>query len=131
MPKTLLGLLLVLIVAPPTLASPPDGPSGEMVLSRDKVCNLLMKLRREATSHGRVACINEVAEIRDPRVAVALGESLSDPDERVAMQAAFGIYFHQTGEKVKMMPAKAVLAHVRGWWTEHETDLRRQARKVR
>jgi hypothetical protein len=103
-----------------------------MALARDKVGEALRKYRRESDLHRRLALLADLAAVRDPRVAVALGQALYDPREEIRTQAAFGILFNQSGEGVKkMMTPRAALGWARDWWGAHEADLRRAARLPR
>jgi hypothetical protein len=131
MSKTLLALATLLSVVPLASALPPEGPSGEMALARDGVSEALLKYRRESDPHRRLALLTDLAEVRDPRVAVALGQALYDRRAEVRVQAAFGILFNQSGEEVKkMMTAQAALSRAREWWAANEDDLRRRARQL-
>jgi hypothetical protein len=131
MPKTLLALLALLAVAPAAPALAPDGPSGEMALARDQVSEAIRKYRKESDPHRRLALLTDLGEVRDPRVAVMLGEALYDRRSEMRVQAAFAILFHQSGEKVKrMMPAREVLTWAQEWWANHEADARRRARRL-
>jgi hypothetical protein len=128
-----LPMLAVLGLLAPwkAVAGPPKGASGKMVLASDEVSELLLAYRRETDPRRCLALLTDLAETRDPRVAVALGQALYDRSDHLCFQAAFGILFHQSGEKVeKMMPAPATLAWARDWWDAHKADLRRRAAKL-
>jgi hypothetical protein len=102
-----------------------------MVLARDEVPEALLKYRRESDPHRRLALLTDLAEIRDPRVAVAQGQALYDPRAEVRTQAAFGILFNQSGQEVKkMMTAHVAVNWAREWWAANEDDLRRRARQL-
>jgi hypothetical protein len=124
-------VLLALLSAKDAVARPPDGVPGKMVLARDDVSESLLKYRRESDPHRRLALLNDLAGVRDPRVAVALGQALYDPRSEVRVQAAFGIFFNQTGEVPKrMMTGKTAVNWAREWWAANEDDLRRRARRL-
>jgi hypothetical protein len=131
--KTFASLALLLAVLSPAdaVAGPPDGVPGKMVLAQDAVSQALAKYRRESDPHRRLALLNDLAATRDPRVAVALGQALYDPRSEMRVQAAFGIFFNQTGEvPKKMMGGTAAVNWAREWWAANEDDLRRRARQL-
>lgn len=129
MPKTLLALPLLLSVVPVASALPPEAPSGAMVLQRDEVADGLWEYRKEKDEEKRVEWLAKLAPTPDPRVAVALGEALSDPSLEVRVRAAKGIIYHHTGWYIESSPgSKLALEWARKWWEENEADLRRRAR---
>lgn len=127
------ALLAVLPLLSPgkALAGPPEGASGKMVLAQDKVSRALLNYRRESDAHRRLAMLTDLARVRDPRVAIALGKALYDPSADLRVQAAFGIFFNQTGEVPrKMMRGPEALSWARDWWDKNEPDLRRRAARL-
>jgi hypothetical protein len=130
-----LPLLAALALAVPPLsaafAGPPEGAAGKMVLARDEVSEALAKYRHESDPHRRLALLTDLAGVRDPRVAVALGQALYDPDAELRVQAAFGILHNQVEMKHKlMMRAREAENWAREWWAKNEADLRRRAAQL-
>lgn len=124
-------VLVALLTSSIAFAGPPEPTSGRMVLARDAVSEALAKYRREPDPHRRLALLNDLARVRDPRVAVALGQALYDPRSEVRVQAAFGIFFNQTGEVPrKMMTGTTAVNWARDWWAANEDDLRRRSRRL-
>jgi hypothetical protein len=77
--KTLAAVLpllavLVALTAGKTVARPPEGVSGRMVLLPDLVADGLREYRRETDVGRQFEWLDKLASTRDPRVAVALGE---------------------------------------------------------
>src|SRR5947209_8608616 len=128
MRKMLIAFLLLL--PGQVLAGPPEAMSGRMVL--DEVTDGLQRYRAEKDPGRRIQWLRRLETTREPRVGVALGEALFDPDEGVRMQAASGIVQHQTEDLInKTMTGPVSLRWARQWWAEHEADLRRRARMLR
>src|SRR5690242_17479371 len=75
--KALLPLLLLAslrVLAPASLAGPPDAPSGRLAL--DEVADGLRKYHKEKNRAKRLEWLRRLAPTGDPRVGVALGEAL-------------------------------------------------------
>jgi hypothetical protein len=127
----LLLALLALLPMSRAVAGPPQSAPGRMVLERDEVSEALLRYRRESDPHRRLALLTDLAATHDPRVAVALGQALYDPRSEVRTQAAFGILFNQSGQKVKkMLTPHQALDWAREWWAANEDDLKRLARRL-
>jgi hypothetical protein len=79
MPRTWLPLSLVAFMAAANavFAGPPEGASGRMVL--DEVADGLRRSSRATDDGKRIAYLERIAPTHDPRVAIFLGEMLSDP----------------------------------------------------
>jgi hypothetical protein len=118
------GLLAALALAPArAVAGPPERLSGRMVL--DEVAEGLMRYRMARTPEVRARQLARLAPKGDPRVAVAVGEALSDPSPEVTSRATRIIADHYdmgiqdiSGDQYPY----AVL-----WWVRHQADLRRRA----
>jgi hypothetical protein len=118
----LLLLTLPLIVAGPTaFAGPPDKPLAQMAF--DEVADGLRRYRRERDPTRRRALLWRLAPLRDPRVAVALGDVLASvefPFPEVALLAEYHL------PEAKRGSTDAVW----DWWRENEAELRRRARDL-
>jgi len=64
-----------------------------------------------------------LAPTRDPRVAVALGEALTDPASAVSVAAIQAIDSHYGA-------VCFTLVEVGRWWEANEADLRRRAKEL-
>ncbi len=124
MPRTLSVLVLVVTLVPvrPVVAGPPAGVSGKLVL--DEVADGLRKYGREKDLARRAQLLQRLAPTTDPRVAVALGEAMDDPNDWMAGFAAMMLLEYYCQET----PCFGLWGTVRPWWEKHQTDLRRWAR---
>ena len=120
-----LSLLLLLLLAPAVRAAPPEPPSGRMAL--DPVEDGLRKYRVARTPEARRLWLKKLARTHDPRVAVALGEALSDPSPIVARRAAIELAWEYMPGPRDARSAVDRLDSVGDWWQENEADLRRRA----
>jgi hypothetical protein len=100
-------LLAVLSLLTPgkVVAGPPEGVSGKMELVSDKVADTLRAYRAAKNDGKRWELLGKIASIKDPRIAVALGEALSDPKDNVRVLAAYTILYNQReGSMSGVMP---------------------------
>ncbi len=106
-----------------SLAGPPEGPSGRMVL--DEVADGLQRYRQETDPQKRRRWLRGLAPTKDPRVAVALGEALSDADPDNAAASLLCQYYLPDSK-----PPSPKWAHLPAgeWWEANEDDLRRRAK---
>jgi hypothetical protein len=123
MPRLSLLLLAVPLLGPlpAAVAGPPERPSARMAV--DAVADGLLRYRRERNPERRRALLWDLAPIRDPRVAVALGEALAScdcPFPEVSLLARF----HLPADKRGSTDA------VWDWWRQNEADLRRRAKEL-
>ena len=106
-----------------SLAGPPEGPSGRMVL--DEVADGLQRYRQETDPQKRRRWLRGLAPTKDPRVAVVLGEALSDADPDYLAASLLCQYYlpdyKPTSPKWAHLPAGE-------WWEANEDDLRRRAK---
>jgi hypothetical protein len=117
----LLLALPLLLAGPAAVAGPPDRPAGRMAF--DEVADGLRRYRREQDPQRRRALLWKLAPVRDPRVAVALGEVLAGSDCPYP-EIRFLADFHLPESKRGSTDA------VWDWWRENEADLRRRAREL-
>jgi hypothetical protein len=120
MNRGLLTALLLLSLAPALNAGPPKRPSGAFVL--DEVENGLRRYRAEKRPEYRSMWLWRLAPGLDPRVAVALGEALDDPQLRWDGCALLGIYYVPSDEITGDTSACFDV-----WWKKNAADLRRRA----
>jgi hypothetical protein len=114
-------LLLVLLGPAPALAGPPERPSARM--ARDEVADALRRYQRESDPTRRRALLWQLAPVRDPRVALALGEVLASSDlpyPEISLLARFHLPEHKRGSTDAVWD----------WWRENEAELRRRAREL-
>jgi hypothetical protein len=139
MPRTFAAAVLLAVLAllvPGTApARPPEGTSGKMVLERDQVedvADVLRSYRKERVLAKRIKLLSKMARTHDPRVAVALGEALSDPNKDVQVQAAFGILYNQQEDfDIDFSPKEPLaIEWASKWWQKHKVDLRRRAAQL-
>jgi hypothetical protein len=130
MRSAVLQLLVGLVLSSPgqTAAGPPDRPLGKMVL--DKVADGLRRYRMARTPESRIAWLRKLAPIRDARVAVALGESISSDDIDVSRWAIGLVFTHYEAELPEVSGTSPISGMVFGWWKENEADLRRRAKQL-
>ena len=107
------------------VAGPPEGVSGRMAF--DQVAD---GLRLNATTKDpdeRMALLERLVESRDPRVAVALANVLSDPGDGYATTAGCLLLWTYGGH-VPVLGRAREDAHA--WWARHGADLRRRAKEL-
>jgi hypothetical protein len=122
--------VLTLVLPGKTVAGPPEGVSGKMVLQRDGVAEALWMYRQENDEEKRILRLVNLLRIRDPRVAVALGKALDDPCDCVRTWGAIGIVYYQMGVDIDSMPGEGRMGRARKWWEQNEADLRRRAKQL-
>jgi hypothetical protein len=118
-------LALFLLLSSQVFARPPEGLSGKMVL--DEVADGVRRYRRSAAPLTRIAWLRKLAPTRDPRVAVIIGDALSDDSSevaRVAVQLVDEYYYPGIGALSRHL-SKLI---AKRWWEEHEADFRRRAK---
>jgi hypothetical protein len=125
MKKLLVPLVLAALVAPIALAGPPEGTVGQMAL--DEVAEGLRKYRKETDPMRRLRLLERLAPTGDPRVAVALGEALSEPDPEFRAAALVCRQY-----RPDFKPALPAMVHLEAfeWWEKNEADLRRRAQQA-
>jgi hypothetical protein len=123
-----LALLLPLTLVPALPAAPPEAPCGRMVL--DAIEEGLREYHRARTPEARRAWLKKLARTHDPRVAVALGEALSDPSPLVARRAAIELAWEYMPRPADPRYMGFRLDQVDDWWKEHEEELRRRAQQL-
>jgi hypothetical protein len=136
MPRAFAGFLLPLLAAlallPPgkAVAGPPDGASGRIVF--DEVGAGLDRYRKEKDPEKRAKWLEKLAPIRDPRVAVALGEALGNWNEKVRWAALSLIlkYYCPPPRELEMFSTAALPRKADDWWKANEADLRRRAAQL-
>jgi hypothetical protein len=129
MSKARLSLVLVLSLAPALRASPPEGPSGEMVL--DEVADGLRKYRKETDDGRRITWLRRLAPTEDVRVAVALGEALGSGSElAVCARQLLLDHYVPRSERPRRGPYLLFVSCVEQWWNANESDLRRKAKQL-
>jgi hypothetical protein len=121
---SLLALARLAVLALMPAAGPPEGMSGRMAL--DEVADGLRKYQKEKDAKRRRAWLERLAQTRDVRVAVALGEAMGDADLREAPYHLMLLHFASdlTGD------GQGLLAEVARWWGKNEADLRRRAKEL-
>jgi hypothetical protein len=115
------GLLLALLWPGVALAGPPDRPSGRATL--DPVADALRRYRKETDPDRRRALLWKLAPVRDPRVAVALGEVLASADypfPEITLLARHHLPEDRRGSTDAVWD----------WWRANEADLRRRAEEL-
>ena len=127
MPSLLIAvLLLVLTLALPgaTLAGPPEGVSGKMVL--DEVADGVRKYRKETDARRRGELLRRLAPTRDLRVAMALGVAMMEGGSSLGREVdateLLNEWFLSDDDDFS-----EVHRSVRIWWKKNEADLRRRA----
>jgi hypothetical protein len=132
MRRTFVGIVLMLvatlalILPGKTVAGPPEGVSGEMVL--DKVADGLLRYRLQTDPQKRRRWLKQLAPTKDPRVAVVLGEALAyaDPD----YLAAYLLCQYYLSRDNPPSPKWAAYLSAAEWWDANEADLRRRAKQL-
>jgi hypothetical protein len=122
----LVALALLAVLGSSAAAGPPEGVSGRMAF--DDVADGLRKYRKENDDDKRLAWLKKLAPARDPRVAVALGEALSDHCDWIVVNAWWAIEAHYNREPLAG-PYSSQRAAWR-WWNVNEADLRRRAKEL-
>jgi hypothetical protein len=110
----LAAALLALVLLGRAGAGPPEGMSGKMVF--DQAADGLQKYRKETETERRIGRLLLLHKVDDVRVAVALGEALSEPE----------LYPYAACLLVKY----GARYDARGWWKENEAGLRRRAAQL-
>jgi hypothetical protein len=128
MPRTFAAAVmlatLALLLHGTMRAGPPEGASGKMAL--DKVADGLRKYRNAATAEQRAVLLYNLAETRDVRVAVALGEALSDAELGDGAAIMLACCYRP---QPRLLFADAI-GESRRWWKANEADLRRRAAQL-
>jgi hypothetical protein len=92
-------------------------------MTRDEVADGLRRYRQETDPQRRRALLWKLAPIRDPRVALALGEVFASADcpfPEIRLLADFHLPPEQQGSTDA----------VSDWWRQYEAELRRLAREL-
>jgi hypothetical protein len=129
MPSLLIAvplLVLTLALSGPTLAGPPEGVSGKMVMARDEVADELRKYRQEILPTARLRWLKKHASTKDPRVALAIGEATTDPDPTLSLWSRI-LLFNNVIDSPK---PSMTLGELAVWWKENGADLRRRAKQL-
>jgi hypothetical protein len=125
----MLAAAVVLAVLSPTsgIAGPPQKPAGAMTF--DTVADGLRQYHKETDQAKRIRLLKKFAPTGDPRVAVALGEALSDPSEVVVAAAATAYCqeFTQLRGTARLFNPEARKEWALMWWRRSEPELRRDA----
>jgi hypothetical protein len=124
--------LLAALALPPgeAIARPPEGPSGKMVF--DEVADALRKYRKEKDPQKQAARLTRLAAIRDPRVALALGEAFTQDNPQELCLAgirAVVTYYARLPPEQRSDNVHAFV-YARAWWKDNEADLRRRAARL-
>jgi hypothetical protein len=113
--------LVPLFASSAAVAGPPERPAYRMTC--DEVADGLRRYRRERDPVRRQALLWKLAPVRDPRVAVALGEVLTS-SEFAYQELVFLAEYHLPESKRGSTDA------VWDWWRDNEAALRRRAREL-
>jgi hypothetical protein len=131
---TFAAALFPVLAQPPhqAVAGPPEGVPGKMAF--DEVADGLRRYRAEKDRGRRVTWLWRLGKCSDLRVAVAMGDALSDPSEEVRYAAAAGLWMCRTGQTLHRRPwANPTLFQVerlewaKDYWRQCEDVLRRRA----
>ena len=127
--------LLPLLSLTQAIAGPPEGVSGKMVL--DEVADGLRRYQMEKDEERRTTWLWRLSKYHDLRVAVVMGEALSDPSEEVQFAASVGLLMCRGGPVVhRRQWANPTLFQVewmecaKEYWRQGETELRRRAKQL-
>jgi hypothetical protein len=120
---------LFLLLPAPVFAGPPEGVSGNMVLS-DPVMDALRQYRRETNSSRRINWLIKWAPDKDPRVAVALGEASVSDDPDVSQQAMRLVCVYYELLDSEDTGGLSIRGLFFRWWKKNEGDLRRRAKQL-
>lgn len=111
----------LLLVKAPAVAGPPERPAARMTF--DEVADGLRRYRRENDPDRQLFLLWKLAPVRDPRVAVVLGERLRTsefPYLELVLLARFQLPESKKGSTDAVWD----------WWRENEADLRRRAKEL-
>jgi hypothetical protein len=107
-----------------------DEPSTETGLARfDAVGKQLRQYAQEKDIRRRVDWLLKLAPTRDPRVAVLLGESFSDPSREIQGAAEYA-YFRHFLVGLWFCHAWEIPAIARKEWRQYEAMWRRRAKEA-
>ena len=98
----------------------------------DEVADGLRRYQREKDPQKQAARLTRLAAIRDPRVALALGEAFmqDNPQElRLAGIRAVVTYYARLPPEQRSDNLYAFI-NARAWWKENEADLRHRAAQL-
>jgi hypothetical protein len=96
----------------------------------DKVADGLRKYHRASSSAERIRLLQKLARVRDPRVAVALGEAAVSKDPDVSHWAIRLVWRHYDLRPSEDSGAGLIRPLVLQWWKENGADLRRRASQL-
>jgi hypothetical protein len=120
--RTLLLLAAPLLFAgPPAFAGPPERPATRMTF--DEVADGLRRYRRERDPERKRSLLWKLAPVRDPRVAVALGETLGESE--FSYQELYFLARYHLPEVMR-----GSTDSVWDWWNQNQADLHRRAREL-
>ena len=138
MPKTLLLVSLLALVLPSqAVAGPPERVSGKMVL--DEAADGLRRYRQATTPAERLAWLAKLAPTKDPRVTVALGDAMANPDRDIEERRAAALVLAR-----HLFPSPAVtkaddrsrlqdavrICTAETWWIANKAEVRRRAEQL-
>jgi hypothetical protein len=122
-------LFALLGAAPLAIAGPPEAVSGRMVL--DAVEGGLWACRMERDAKKRTRLLEKLAETRDPRVGVFLGELLERHRDGLELraEAARLLAYHYGAMGADWIGGfgELLVKPVSEWWEKNEVALRRRA----
>ena len=126
-----MALPLLALLAPPTVAGPPEGLSGRMALN-DPVADGLRKYRRETDEEKRLQLLEELGPHHDVRVTVAMGAWLEQERDGSRTFVIVGCMLYRHALRGTRMVSPGVLESgaAAQWWQAHKADLRRRTKRL-
>jgi hypothetical protein len=122
-------LFALLTTAPLAIAGSPEAVSGRMVL--DPVEGGLWACRTERDAKKRTRLLEKLAETRDPRVGVFLGELLERHRDGLELRAEaarlLAYHYGAMGPDWIGGFGELLVKPVSEWWEKNEVALRRRA----
>jgi hypothetical protein len=119
----------LLSTVPLAIAGPPEAVSGRMVL--DPVEGGLWACRMEKDTTKRTRLLEKLAETRDPRVGVFLGEVLERHRDGLELRAEaarlLAYHYGAMGPHWIGGFGELLIKPVSEWWDKNEAELRRRA----
>ena len=118
------------------VAGPPERGTGKLMLVSDEVSEGLRKCRQEKDPKKRLALLQTLGAMGDPRVALALVDAANNQNgDDLDCEAADILWWHyaspDAASRRGIVNRQALKAprgsSFRAWWKKNEADVRRRA----
>ena len=126
--------VLALLSPGKTVAGPPEGVSGKMMLAADKVEEALRRYYATKNADTRAERLRTLPDIHDSRILSTLGDALNDREQVVRFEAARLIVArlcNSSGDEGEIVPTERLVLTAKELWRQHQRDHEFAAEKAR